>query len=97
MARNNSQRLLQMTEEEKLEADIRDRQLMRPKCLIILPFKSNAKAVVDEIIRMMTPPSGKYEVGFRKRFNKEFGSDPEVEKVNYQIRHFWVKMINFLL
>ena len=36
---------------------------------------------MDEIIRLMTPPSGKYEVGFRKRFNKEFGSDAEEEKV----------------
>ena len=28
----------------------------------------------------MTPPSGKLEVGYRKRFNREYGSDPEVEK-----------------
>ena len=46
----------------------------------MVPFKSNAKTIVDEIVRQMTPPNGKLEVGYRKRFEKEFGSDPETEK-----------------
>ena len=79
--RNNTAKMSQMTPEEKLNVDIRDKQLIRAKAVIILPFKSNAKAAVDEIIRSMTPPSGKLEVGYRKRFEKEFGSDPEIEKM----------------
>jgi U3 small nucleolar RNA-associated protein 25 len=35
---------------------------------------------VDEMIRLLTPPSGKLEVAFRKRFNKEFDHDPVAEK-----------------
>ena len=70
-----------MTDDEKNAHDIRDKQLMRPKVLILLPFRSAAKKVIEEIIRQMTPPSGKMEVAFRKRFEKEFGSDPEVEKM----------------
>jgi U3 small nucleolar RNA-associated protein 25 len=32
----------------------------------------------------MTPPSGKLEVGYRKRFEKEFGSEIEIEKIKKQ-------------
>jgi U3 small nucleolar RNA-associated protein 25 len=81
MTRNNSQKLLTMTEMEKNDSDIRDKQLMKPKVLIIVPFKSVAKKVMDEIERQMTPPSGKFEIGYKKRFEKEFGSDPKLEKI----------------
>ena len=80
LTRNNTLKLTAMTEEEKINCDIRDKQLMRPKVLIVAPFKANAKKVVDELIRLITPPSGKMEVGYRKRFEKEFGSDAETEK-----------------
>ncbi|CAG5098305.1 Oidioi.mRNA.OKI2018_I69.XSR.g15547.t1.cds [Oikopleura dioica] len=69
-----------MTEEEKASVDIRDKQLMKPKVLIIAPFRSNAKKIVDEMIRLLTPPSGKLEVAYRKRFLKEFGHDLQAEK-----------------
>ena len=46
----------------------------------MLPYRSMAKLVVDEIIRLITPPGGRMEVGYRKRFEKEYGADAEMEK-----------------
>ena len=60
--RKTKKALIKMNEQERLDADIRDRQLMRPKVLILAPYRSVAKQVVDEIIRLITPPSGKMEV-----------------------------------
>ncbi|CAJ0921741.1 unnamed protein product [Ranitomeya imitator] len=56
--------------------DFRDQGLTRPKVLIVLPFRESALRVVQLLISLLEGSGEKIEVSNKKRFKKEFGSDP---------------------
>ncbi|KAM4040529.1 U3 small nucleolar RNA-associated protein 25 homolog [Anomaloglossus baeobatrachus] len=58
------------------EDDLRDQGLTRPKVLIVLPFRESALRVVQLLITLLEGSGEKIEVSNKKRFKKEFGSDP---------------------
>ncbi|XP_049560801.1 U3 small nucleolar RNA-associated protein 25 homolog [Orcinus orca] len=63
--------------------DFRDQGLTRPKVLIVVPFREAALRVVQLFISLLEGDSKKkIIVGNKKRFNGEYGSDPEERPPN---------------
>ncbi|KEP66841.1 UNVERIFIED_CONTAM: hypothetical protein HHA_270960 [Hammondia hammondi] len=62
--------------EDWLEAQVRDGGYTRPRILILLPFRSAAKEVVDYLIALMP---GIQQVLNRRRYEEEFGISREDE------------------
>ncbi|KYK71101.1 hypothetical protein TGPRC2_270960 [Toxoplasma gondii TgCatPRC2] len=62
--------------EDWLEAQVRDGGYTRPRILILLPFRSAAKEVVDYLIALMP---GMQQVLNRRRYEEEFGVSREDE------------------
>lgn len=82
-------KLKQMTPEQQDQAEYRDQGITRPRILILVPFRNTALQIVDILLKMFQRGS-KFQVGYRKRFYKEFGSEdqdrPSIEDkpVDYQ-------------
>uniref|UniRef100_A0A8C3WIR2 U3 small nucleolar RNA-associated protein 25 homolog n=1 Tax=Catagonus wagneri TaxID=51154 RepID=A0A8C3WIR2_9CETA len=63
--------------------DFRDQGLTRPKVLIVVPFREAALRVVQLFISLLEGDSKKkIIVSSKKRFNGEYGSDPEERPPN---------------
>lgn len=59
-----------------MQGDRQDQGLVRPKVLILTPFKHMAYAVVEQIV--MLANGGKWKgVGKKKKFRDEFGTEEE--------------------
>lgn len=73
---SHTAKLKQMTPEQQEHADYRDQGITRPRILILVPFRSTALQIVDILLKMFQRGS-KFQVGYRKRFYKEFGSEDQ--------------------
>jgi len=62
------------------EQEFRDQGFTRPKVLIIVPFRSRAKLIVERIIKLA--PECICQVENKGKFNKEFGVDPDESDVH---------------
>ncbi|KAG8443706.1 hypothetical protein GDO86_009034, partial [Hymenochirus boettgeri] len=64
------------------EEDLRDQGLTRPKVLIVVPFRESALRVVQILIGLMEVGEKKLDVSNKKRFRREYGSDPDERPPN---------------
>ncbi|XP_037352248.1 U3 small nucleolar RNA-associated protein 25 homolog [Talpa occidentalis] len=64
------------------DGDLRDQGLTRPKVLIVVPFREAALRVVHLFIQLLEGDSKKIIVSNKKRFQSEYGSDPEERPPN---------------
>lgn len=63
--------------------ELRDQGFSRPRVLILVPFRQAALDVV-QLMLQLAPKAQKKEVGYRKRFNTEYGpgSDDEADEAD---------------
>ncbi|RKP06438.1 digestive organ expansion factor [Thamnocephalis sphaerospora] len=73
----NNMKIVRCQAEEKETPEVRDQGFTRPKVLVMLPTRSAAVRLVDDLIKL----SGCESVDKKKRFQKEFGTIKELEAV----------------
>ena len=80
--KSNNSKLAKMTENERFEADFRDRGLVKPKALVLLPMKNDALELVNDVMLPLikSKETRRVQVENHKRFNERCGLTKEEEE-----------------
>ena len=76
----NNEKLSKLTPDEIDNIELKDRGLVRPKVLILLPFKDKALQVIDLILTLLNRGK-KFQVNYKKRLYEEFKEKMDEDEV----------------
>jgi len=89
LQKSNNNKLKSMTEDERFEADFRDRGLVKPASLILLPHKKDAYQLVNDVLLpLIKSKRGRtVQVENHKRFKERCGLTAEEEEIFKELQN----------
>ena len=89
LQKSNNNKLKSMTEDERFEADFRDRGLVKPASLILLPYKKDAYQLVNDVLLPLVKSKGgrTVQVENHKRFKERCGLTAEEEEIFKELQN----------
>jgi len=70
----NNENIAKMTAESRENSEFQDQGFVRPKVLILVPFRETALRVISIMLSLLKKGT-KFEVSYKKRFKEEFSQD----------------------